>query len=228
MALRRREKRTPQSKLDATPPWEVRQRPEPEATKGPYDVRDAPEDGTSRIDLGGLRVPASPGMEIRLDLNEAQQVVSVTLLNKSGHMQLGVFAAPRDEGIWDDVRDEIRASVIEQGGTADHVEGGAFGTELTGRLKVDGQLTPVRFVGIDGPRWFLRAMLVGKAAADRVAAKPFEAVFREVVVVRGVEPLPVRDQVPLRLPKEALPDGSDDDAEGTSDPAAADDSGAQV
>jgi Protein of unknown function (DUF3710) len=217
MALRRGEKRTPQSKLDATPPWEVRHRPEPEPTAGPYDVRDAPADDVARIDLGGLRIPAASGMEMRLDLNDNQQVMSVTMVNKSGNMQLGVFAAPRNQGIWDEVRQEISESVIEQGGKANEVEGGTFGPELVGALSVEGRMTPVRFIGIDGPRWFLRGMLVGTAAADAAAARPFEAALRNVVVVRGTDPLPVREQVPLHLPKEALPDGTGDDLDEPTD-----------
>jgi hypothetical protein len=206
MALRRREKRTPQSKLDATPPWEVRHRPDPEPTSGPYDLRDAPADGLPRIDLGALRVHPEPGLEVRLDVGENEQVMSVTMVNKSGHMQLGVFAAPRNSGIWDEVREEISKSLIDQGGSAKEVDDGPFGTELTGTLKVEGRPTPVRFIGLDGPRWFLRAMLVGSVAVDKVKAKPFETALRNVVVVRGVEPLPVREQVPLHLPKDALPE----------------------
>ena len=213
MALRRREKRTPQSKLDATPPWQTRQRPEPEPTSGPYDVRDAPDDGLARIDLGALRVAPAPGMEVRLDVGENEQVMSVTMVNKSGHMQLGVFAAPRNSGIWAEVRSEIKASLLEQGGSAKDVDDGPFGAELSGTLRVEGRMTPVRFIGLDGPRWFLRAMLVGTIAADRTKAKPFEAALRNVVVVRGADPLPVREPVPLHLPKEALPDGDSSGAE---------------
>jgi hypothetical protein len=214
MAIRRKQKSTLQSKLDATPPWQQRQRPAPEATEGPYDVRDVPEDGVVRVDLGGLLIPAAPGMEVRLDVGEDQQVMSVTMVGRSGHMQLGAFAAPRDSGIWEDVRAEIIESVLAQGGNATETEGGSFGVELVGTLKVEGKSTPVRFIGIDGPRWFLRAMLVGAVATDPVKAKPFESALRDVVVVRGTDPLPVREQVPLRLPKEALPEGVEGDAGG--------------
>jgi hypothetical protein len=34
-------------------------------------------------------------------------------------------------------------------------------------------------------------------------AAPFEDALRAIVVVRGSEPLPVREPVPLELPKEA-------------------------
>jgi uncharacterized protein DUF3710 len=217
MALRRRQKRTDQSKIDATPPWETRHRDEPDETTGPYDVRDVPDDELSRIDLGALRVPVRAGMEMRLDMNEAQQVVAVTLVNQDGQMQVGVFAAPRNEGIWEDIHKEIRDSIVSQRGLARDRDEGPFGTELVGTLKGDGGNSPVRFLGVDGPRWFLRGMLLGAAATEAVKARPFEEAFRNTVVVRGNEPLPVRDPVPLQLPREAaeqleaLAEGKPDD-----------------
>lgn len=203
MASRRKQKRTERSKLDATPPWETRVREEPVPTEGPYDERDAPEDGIERIDLGALRVPVGPGIDVRLEMNEAQQVIAVTLAAKDGHMQLGVFAAPRTEGIWDDIRAEITASMNAQKGAAKEISDATFGTQLTGKLPGEGGgQVPVRFIGVDGPRWFLRAMLVGALATDKAKAAPFEKALRQVVVVRGAEPLPAREPVPLQLPKE--------------------------
>jgi hypothetical protein len=218
MALRRRQKRTDQSKIDATPPWETRHRDEPDPTDGPYDIRDAPDDDVARIDLGALRVPVRPGIEMRLDMNEAQQVVSVTLVNKDGQLQIGVFAAPRNEGIWEDIRKEIRDSIASQRGLARDRADGPFGAELVGTLKGDGGNSPVRFFGVDGPRWFVRGMLLGAAATEPVKARVFEDAFRGTVVVRGGDPLPVRDPVPLQLPREAaeqleaMADGPDDAA----------------
>lgn len=210
---RRHEKATDRSKLDATPPWDVRQRSEPDVTTGPFDVRDAPDDGRSRMDLGALRIPVWPGVDLRLDMNEAQQVVSATLANRDGQMQIGVFAAPRNEGIWDDVRTEIRESLAGQGGSGQDRADGPFGAELTGTVRGADGMMPVRFVGIDGPRWFLRAMLLGPIAVDAKKAEPFEEALRAVVVVRGNEPFPVREPVPLQLPKEALDQlGADDPA----------------
>jgi hypothetical protein len=210
VASRRKQKRTERSKLDATPPWETRVRDEPDPTAGPYDERDAPKDDVARVDLGALQVPVGPGLDVRLDVNEAQQVIAVTIAGPDGTMQLGVFAAPRNEGIWDEVRAEIAGSMNSQRGQAKERLGGPFGTELTGKLPGEGGLVPVRFIGVDGPRWFLRAMLVGAVAAEEAKAKPFLDTLREVVVVRGNEPLPVREPVPLRLPRDAVLPGSED------------------
>jgi len=202
MALRRRERPSTASKLDATPPWDPRPVHDVEPTTGPYDIADAPEDGRDRLDLGALRVPIDGGVEVRVEIGEDGSVAAVTLLNETGQMQLGLFAAPRSEGIWDDVRAEIKASMSSQGGTVQESKGD-FGTELSGRLPVPGGFNPMRFIGVDGPKWFLRAMLAGAPALEPAAAGPFLEIFRNVIVVRGNTPLPVRDPVPLTLPRDA-------------------------
>jgi hypothetical protein len=202
MALRRKEKRTERSKLDATPPWETKRHHDAEPTTGPYDVHDVIDDETPRLDLGALQIPADTGLEVRVEVDEQGQVVAVNLVNDAGQMQLGVFAAPRREGIWTDVRSEIMASISSQGGTVSEQDG-EFGAELSGKLPAPGGFTPVRFLGVDGPRWFLRAMLAGSPALEQAKAEPFLDAFRQLVVVRGPEPLPVREPVPLQLPAEA-------------------------
>ena len=202
MALRRKQKPTERSKLDATPPWDTTRHRETVATNGPYDVADRPDDELQRLDLGALQIPATGGLEIRVEVGEDGQVATVLVLSPTGQMQLGVFAAPRNEGIWDEVRAEIKASISAQGGTIGD-QPGEFGTELSGKLPAQNGVTPVRFIGVDGPRWFLRAMLAGAPALDDEQAKPFLDIFRGTVVVRGGDPLPVREPVPLQLPKEA-------------------------
>lgn len=205
MAIRRREKRSELSKLDATPPWDRRKPPAVATTTGPFDVIDAPAGDTVRIDLGALQVPVSD-LEMRVDVNEAQEVVSVTLVGENGHMQLGAYAAPRSEGIWDEVRAEIALSVKEQRGSAAEDDGGEFGVQLVGQLPGEGGgSTPVRFIGVDGPRWMVRAMLVGPCAVDARSGAKFVDVFRQVVVRRGSDPLPVREPIPLQLPPDVIP-----------------------
>ena len=134
MPGRRRQKRTEASKIDATPPWEQRVREDTPATTGPFDERDAPDDELPRVDLGALRIPVGEGFDIRVDLDESQQVVSATLAGPDGTMQLGVFAAPRNEGIWDDVRGEIAQSLNAQRKGSAQDAAGAFGTELHGAV----------------------------------------------------------------------------------------------
>jgi hypothetical protein len=57
-----------------------------------------------------------------------------------------------------------------------------------------------RFVGVDGPRWFLRGVIGGAATSDVDAAAKVEDLFRSIVVVRGGSPMPPRDLIPLKMP----------------------------
>lgn len=202
MPGRRRQRRTEASKIDATPPWEGRQRDEPAATTGPFDVRDAPEDEVPRVDLGALRIPVADAFDVQVNI-EGQVVIAATLANGDGAMQLGVFAAPRNEGIWDEVRTEIAASLKQDVKASSVIEkDGPFGTELHAMApEGPGRKVPVRFVGIDGPRWFVRAQFSGAIASDEAKAGVFEDALRGLVVVRGSDPLPVREPVPLQLPE---------------------------
>lgn len=176
----------------------------PAATTGPFDEADAPA-GVTRVDLGALRVPPRPGMELRLELEEkTRRVVAATVGLAGSTVQLQAFAAPRRDGIWDEIRAEIATQVTKSGGSADEIPG-SFGRELLARLPArtsDGRTAhrPARFVGVDGPRWFLRAVFSGPAAADEQAARPLEEVVRGTVVVRGAEAMAPRDLLPLRLP----------------------------
>jgi len=123
-------------------------------------------------------------------------------------MQVNAFAAPRRDGIWDDIRTEIAATLREGGGSAADVDG-PFGvelhaevpTEVPGQGRVD---APARFLGVDGPRWFVRALLTGAAARDEAEAEPLLTALRACVVVRGHEAMAVRDPLPLRLPKQVV------------------------
>ncbi|SET26300.1 DUF3710 domain-containing protein [Geodermatophilus poikilotrophus] len=183
------------------------------ATTGPWDAADAPDDGTARIDLGSLRLPAVPGTELRVDVNAQQKVVGATLRYGDSLLQVAVFAAPRAGGIWDDVRADLARSASGQGGSLREVDG-PFGPELAGSVRVNppaqpGQPAPApvrrpaRFVGVDGPRWFLRGMISGPAAERPEAAAALEQAFRQIVVVRGTAPMPVREPLPLTLPPQA-------------------------
>ncbi|CAA9360787.1 MAG: FIG01122115: hypothetical protein [uncultured Frankineae bacterium] len=174
----------------------------PERPQGPWDVDDVPEDGVQRIDLGGLRVPVPPATEVRVDVNAEGEVVAATLVQGPSAMQVNAFAAPKRSGIWEEVRAEITETLVGGGGQASDVPG-PYGPELFAAVPVQGGgATPARFIGVDGPRWFLRAMLTGPAAQDRSVAGPLESALRDVVVVRGSEAMAVRDALPLRLPRE--------------------------
>jgi len=184
----------------------------PGRPSGPWDSDDVADDEVHRLDLGALRVPVPDGCEVRVDMQE-EQVVAATVVDGRSALQIHAFAAPRSAGIWDEVREEIAESLRSGGGAAEETDG-PFGRELRARIptmepgpqgQMQGQqLQPARFVGVDGPRWFLRGLMTGAASTDPNQARTLETVFRDVVVVRGGEAMAPRDLLPLRLPREAL------------------------
>ncbi len=180
---------------------------------GPFDVSEV-DSTEGLVDLGSLLVAAVEGMELRLELNEeeGEVVVGVTVLLGDSAVQVQAFAAPRNEGIWDEVRAEIASGITQQGGTADELDG-SFGRELLARVPGQGPdgrpgFQPARFVGVDGPRWFLRAVFTG-AAVDQAKAGEVEALVRALVVVRGGEAMAPRELLPLRIPR--APEADDDE-----------------
>jgi hypothetical protein len=180
----------------------------PPGDRRPLDDEEAGGDGAMpRLDLGCLRVPVLPGTEVRVEMNEAQQPIAATIVHGTNSLQVLAFAAPRHSGIWDEVRTEIADSVRTDGGQVDEVETD-FGTELRTRVRAEvtpGQVTEqqLRFVGFDGPRWFLRGVFSGPAATDPAKAQVLETVLTSIVVVRGTDPMAPRDPLQLRLPREA-------------------------
>ena len=175
------------------------------ADSGPWDVAE-PHPDRDRVDLGSLRVPVGPDHEIQLVMAE-QHGAWVTVRLGGSELQVQAFAAARNGALWDDVRAEIAAEVLGAGGRSEDSPG-PFGIELLAEVPAEpgrpaSGLQMVRFIGVDGPRWFLRGLFSGPAAAGGEQAWPLEEVFRDIVVVRGEYPVPPRDILELRLPPEA-------------------------
>jgi len=172
----------------------------PAPEQGPWDSRFAPQ-GVQRLDLGSLQIPAVEGVEVRVQANPDGGVEQIVLVEGDSALQLGVFAAPRSEGIWAEVREEIATTMKSDGVTAREVDG-PYGVELTARVNTPDGPADVRFVGIDGPRWMVRALYQGPAAAQPGAEGVLAECLTGLVVVRDDEARPVREPLPLRLPKE--------------------------
>jgi len=171
---------------------------------GPWDVAQVEDDSSPRIDFGSLLVPAVDGMQIRVELNEQEEPVAISVMLEDTALQLQAFAAPRSEGIWDEVRQEIAEGIRGNQGKAREAEG-PFGRELRAEVPVEGAAgSPathsVRFIGVDGPRWFLRGLLSGTGGSDPEKAAAVEQVFRDVAVRRGYQAAPPREPLPLDVP----------------------------
>ncbi len=167
---------------------------------GPFDISEVTA-VQPFIDLGAIKVTPRTGLQLRLDIEEStKRLVAATFEIDGSTIQVQVFAAPRTEGLWNEIRDQVSEQVVKQGGVANQVVG-PFGPEVQASVPTaDGSSRPVRFVGVDGPKWFLRGVISGPAASSSSRAAIIEDVFRSIVVNRGTEPLPPRELLTLRVP----------------------------
>ncbi|TFD44417.1 MULTISPECIES: DUF3710 domain-containing protein [Cryobacterium] len=185
--------------------------PEDRATEGPLDETEANQ-VRPYVDLGGVKVLPREGLHLRLEIEEgSKRVVAIGLDYAGSTLQVQPFAAPRSSGLWHEIRDQIADQIGKQGGTTSEREG-PFGPELVAEIPVAAGQGPggttrlARFIGVDGPRWFLRGVIAGEGAVNSDAAAAIEDLFRSIVVVRGDTPMPPRDLIPLRMP--ATPAGA--------------------
>jgi len=180
--------------------------PDPRAN-GPWDASevDVDEEDGSRVSLGALVIEGRPGVEVRLQADQSSgEVQSVMLVAEDGAMELRAFAAPRNEDIWDEIRQRLANEATRRGGRSGEVDG-PFGTALQMVLPAqapDGtkgtQTSTV--LGIVGPRWLLRVSMFGRPAVSYDANGLLEQVLRKVVVVRGNQPMSPGEPLPLTLP----------------------------
>ncbi|GAB3606332.1 hypothetical protein GCM10027413_17410 [Conyzicola nivalis] len=178
-------------------------------TNGPLDESEA-NAVRPYVDLGGVKIVPRPDLQLRLEVEEgSKRVVAVGLDYAGSSLQVQPFAAPRTSGLWNEIRAQIVDQIHKQGGTTT-IANGPFGPEVLAEIPVTtaGQTGTrlARFVGVDGPRWFLRGVIAGEGAVDPEAAAQIEDLFRSIVVVRGNTPMPPRDLIPLNMPA-ATPSG---------------------
>ena len=196
---------------------------------GPWDSEAESIPEMERVDFGAIQVPIGEGIEIQVNVEAVEQddqgnpvggrIVAITVVHGESGLQVQPFAAPKRNGIWDEVRKETAEEIKQAEGETQEAEG-PFGTELHGMVPVaipeemlDQVPTeiaeqgfgwqPVRFIGVDGPRWFLRGVLSGAALEDTEQAAVMEQIFQQIVVVRGDSPMPPRELLELTLPAEA-------------------------
>jgi hypothetical protein len=170
---------------------------------GPFDLSEVSGVET-HASFGSIKLVPLEGMDIRLEVEEStQRVLAISIHLNHSSLQLQAFAAPKTEGLWNEIRGQLFQSIRAQGGLVEE-RIGSFGPELVAQLPSDDPAGPrrySRFIGVDGPRWFLRGMVSGAAINDPAAASQIETIFRSVVVDRGADPLPPRDLLPLEFPE---------------------------
>jgi uncharacterized protein DUF3710 len=172
---------------------------------GPWDSASGYPD-EARMDFGSLLVPVKEGYDIQVMMSE-EEGISIAVVRGDSGMQLQPFAAPRNAGLWHEVLPEIAQEVANAGGQSAERDG-PFGAELVARVTPQGAGAqvppqPLRFIGVDGPRWFLRGLISGPAALDDQLTQQFREILSGVVVVRGDQAQPPRQPLQIQLPAEA-------------------------
>lgn len=175
------------------------------STNGPFDSAQVDE-VRPYVDFGSLRIEPMADLAMSVEVEEnTNRVIAVTLDFANSKLQLMAFAAPRSEGLWQDIRKAVSQNIESQGGQVEEGHG-ALGAELVAKLPLvddSGRAAGhrlARFVGFDGPRWCLRGTISGAALNDPKAAAEISDLFRTVIVHRGDTPLPPGEALPLNVP----------------------------
>lgn len=172
---------------------------------GPFDESEADVSSEGRIDFGGLMLVVPSGVEIQVQADQSSgRIAQLTLKDGNSGMQIHPYAARKSGGMWEEVRSQIKSSVNAAGGLVEEAPG-PWGVELNAQVKAGEEgsgLQPARFVGIDGPRWFLRAVFLGQGARDQAAAARLTECLRSAVVVRGSSAMAPGTPIILRLPQQ--------------------------
>jgi hypothetical protein len=179
--------------------------------QGPWDSSErTPDAEHTYVDLGRLQVRVRPGINVQMPTDgDGKDIGSVVLVTDDAALELRAFAAARSGGLWDEVRDDLILEVERLNGECDQVDG-PFGPELRIKVPVDlpdgGKgFQPSRIIGVEGPRWLLRATFLGDAGLNPDDEGLLMQAFRDVIVVRGPEPRIPREALLLTLPAGATP-----------------------
>jgi hypothetical protein len=180
-------------------------------TQGPFEFS-SEVDTSSMLNLGAVFLPNMPGLEVHLDLDPRSGIgKSVSLHLNMTIAEVQIFAAAVNEDLWASMRDAITSGLREQKVNCT-VEMGRFGTEIhavmpTVDLDGNAHVQPVRFVGVSGSRWLVRAVISGDGALPELqqniaATSGIDDVISKLVINRGDEPLPPGERLALRSPSE--------------------------
>lgn len=160
---------------------------------GPWDESDpdAPSENFGSgptINFGSLRLQVPEGVEVQVQADQGSgRITQLTLRDGESGMQLQPYASRKTGGMWPEVIDSLKSTINSSGGLVETAQG-KFGTEVVAQVQGSGEsggLQPARFVGVDGPRWFLRAVFMGKAARDQQAAVRLTEILTSALVMRG-------------------------------------------
>jgi len=166
---------------------------------GPHDVSEV---GSTLgfISFGSILMPTIEGVSVRVEVDEKSgEVVAVSFEHQGSILQVSAFAAAKSDELWEEIYQQLIETVTSTGGEVQETVGG-FGKQLEAKLVTPTETRELRFIGFDGPRWFLRGAITGVALTDAAAALNMEQIFRALVIDRGNSPLPPREPLPLKVP----------------------------
>ena len=181
--------------------------PEDRHLNGPFDESEV-TGIRPFVDLGSIRVEPREGLNLRLEVEEGtQRIVALNLDHFCSTLHVQPFAATRSSGLWHEIRQQVVEHITSQGGTAEPVMG-PVGLELKCHIPVvtasgNAGIQEARFLGVDGPRWFVRGVITGPAATEASTGRAMIDLFRSLVIVRGETPMPPREMLPIRVPAQA-------------------------
>ena len=156
---------------------------------GPWSLDKAPA-GTEFIDFGPLRLPAIAGIKARVEIDaKVRKVGAVSVLVNDCAVQLQVVAARSGKPLWPSVRRAVLGG-LQKGAGHQHVQDGRFGAEIIAHLTVRKpsgltQDVPMRFVGVDGDKWMLRAVVTGPSVLSDATVDRVDALISHIAVQRG-------------------------------------------
>ena len=162
-------------------------------------------EGADYLDLGCLQIPRFADLEVRVDFATGTLEPKLVVLELN-HSSISVqpFAAARYEDHWPDMRDEIVKSLTAQG-VEINVELGPFGTEIHSvmpTIDVSGAavIAPVRFLAVNGDRWYLRIVVSGDGAITGERSREVDALISALVVHRGDDAMSPGELLEIVLP----------------------------
>ncbi|MFC8529509.1 DUF3710 domain-containing protein [Nocardia sp. NPDC057227] len=202
-APRRSEHSVPEADVEAEAEVPVA-RASGDTPRGPYDHADVTAEleaiADQRLDLGSVIIPVPPGGQLQVEMAGDGTPQAVHLATEHGRLTVAAYAAPKTSGQWRTVAADLAESLRKDGAQVS-TENGPWGRELV--AVTEG--ADLRFIGVDGYRWMVRLVAAGptgSVADDGPLVRAARAIMSETVVRRGTEPLPVRDPLPVVLPKD--------------------------
>lgn len=157
---------------------------------GPWSLSKAPSDAAF-YDLGPLRIPAIPGLKARVEIDpRVGKMGAVSVQVNDCGVQLQVMAARAGKALWPQVRRELLIALKRSPGHQQVIEG-RFGAELIANVTALNKATklthdvPIRYVGIDGDKWMIRAVVRGPSVLTDATIARVDALLSRIAVERG-------------------------------------------